>query len=181
MQICLINGSSRTNGRTAGVLSRIQSEFRSRGASASLIHLRNAGLGPCDGLQTPRLRPDFKRLFTRLMEASGIIFATPTYWFNMSGLMKNLLDRLTVAEQGWPLEGKVAGFIATGAPDEDGAMLALTSMAAMTNHLGMVTFPYSMVYLRRAKPGWAHKAVGNYAENMMHMINVMTKDARQWK
>lgn len=181
MKVCLINGSSRTGGQTAGLLNKIRKQFDTRGASASVIHLRNARLGACDGSQTPRLRPDFRPLFTRLTAADGIIFATPTYWFNMSGLMKTLLERLTVAENGWPLEGKVAGFIATGSSHEDGAMVALTSMAAMANHLGMVTFPYSMVYIRQGRPGWAKTAVANYAENMTHMIRVMERDGKPWK
>jgi multimeric flavodoxin WrbA len=113
IRICLINGSSRSSGQTAGVLNNIRNELEDRGARASVIHLRNVKLAACDGTQTPRLRPDFKQLFGRLTEANGIIFATPTYWFNMSGLMKNFLHRLTVVERGWPLEGRVAGFIAT--------------------------------------------------------------------
>jgi len=54
-------------------------------------------------------------------------------------------------------------------------------MAAMANHLGMVTFPYSMVYLRRGRPGWAKTAVANYAQNMTHMIRVMQRDGESWK
>lgn len=77
--------------------------------------------------------------------------------------------------------GELAGFIATGSSYEDGAMVALTSMAAMANHLGMVTFPYSMVYFRQGKPGWAKTAVANYAENMTHMIRVMQRDGKPWK
>jgi hypothetical protein len=55
------------------------------------------------------------------------------------------------------------------------------SMAAMANHLGMVTFPYSMVYVRRGKPNWAKRAIANYAENMTHMIQVMKRDGTSWK
>jgi len=68
----------------------------------------------------------------------------------MSALMKNLLERLTVTEQGWTLEGRVAGFVATGSKQEDGAMIGLSSLAATVNHLGIVTFPYSMIYFRGA-------------------------------
>lgn len=181
MRICLINGSSRTGGQTAALVNKVRKGFDAHEASVSVIHLRNAKLDACDGSQTPSLRADFRPLFTRLTAADGIIFATPTYWFNMSGLMKTFLDRLTVAEDGWPLQGKVAGFIATGASHEDGAMVALMSMAAMANHLGMVTFPYSMVYSRQGKPGWARTAVANYAENMTHMIRVMQRDGKSWK
>jgi multimeric flavodoxin WrbA len=181
-RVLLINGSSRTTGRTAALLKTILSEFSRRGVQASLIHLRNVALKPGDGNQTSRLRSDFRGLFTRLITADGIVFATPTYWFNMSGLMKTLFDRMIIAENGWPLEGTVAGFIATGESHEDGAIVALTSMAATANHLGMVTFPYSLVYCRRGKPGWAKAAIANYAENMLHMITIMQRDGkRPWR
>jgi hypothetical protein len=75
----------------------------------------------------------------------------------------------------------VAGFIATGSCQENGAMVALTSMAAMTNHLGMVTVPYSMVYIRRGQPGWAKTAIANYAEDMLHMVDMMAGDGKPWK
>jgi multimeric flavodoxin WrbA len=181
MKICLVNGSARTDGQTAGLLNKMRRTFEAHGANTFVIHLRNAKLEPCDGSQTPHLRADFRRLFTRLTEAHGIVFATPTYWFNVSGLMKNFLERLTVAEKNWPLEGSVAGFIATGESHEDGAMVALMTMAAMANHLGMVTFPYSMVYFRRGRPHWAGRAIANYAENMIHMMRVMQRDGKSWK
>jgi multimeric flavodoxin WrbA len=149
-----------------------------------LVHLRQEQLDPCDGTQDPSLRADFRSLYNRLLRADGIILGTPTYWFNMSGLMKNLLDRLLIAEEqeDWPLEGKVAGFIATGEPHEDGAMIALSSMAATANHLGMITFPYSMVYLREDRPTWAKKTARVYAENMLHMIELVRRDeGAEWK
>jgi hypothetical protein len=125
-------------------------ERTSRAWRAGIIHLAKEQLNSCDGSQTPKRRADIDRLLTKLEAADGIVFGTPTYWFNMSALMKNLLERLTVTEQGWTLEGRVAGFVATGSKQEDGAMIGLSSLAATVNHLGMVTFPYSMIYFRGA-------------------------------
>jgi hypothetical protein len=45
----------------------------------------------------------------------------------------------------------VAGFVATGEEKEDGAMSALSSLCATATHLGMITFPYSMMYFRGKK------------------------------
>jgi multimeric flavodoxin WrbA len=141
IDVYVINGSSRTGGETARYLAAIAASVQDLGHRSRMIHLVRLGLAPCDGRLTPPLRADFRPLFQRLERADAIVFGTPTYWFSMSALMKNFLERLLVAEQGWPLEGKVAGYLATGSRHEDGAMIALSSLAATTNHLGMVTFP----------------------------------------
>lgn len=60
-------------------------------------------------------------------------------------------------------------------------MIALMSMTAMANHLGMVTFPYSMVYVKRDQPAWAKDAIKHYAENLLHMVEIMAGDAKSWR
>jgi len=178
-----INGSARKrSGQTARRLESIAKGLRALGVRAEIIHLAREKLAFCDGIQTPRRRADISRLLAKLEVADGIIFGTPTYWFNMSALMKNLLERLTVTEQGWTLEGRVAGFIATGSKQEDGAMIALSSIAATVNHFGMVTFPYSMVYFRGTSgPGWAKRDVKGYARRMLEMIKlVRTRGPKGW-
>jgi multimeric flavodoxin WrbA len=149
--------------------------LRELGVRAGIIHLAKEQLDFCDGSQTPTRHADINRLLMKLENADRIIFGTPTYWFNMSALMKNLLERLTVTEKGWTLEGKVAGFVATGDRQEDGAMIALSSMAAPVNHFGMVTFPYSMIYFRGASgPAWAERDIrGRYATRMLRMMELM--------
>lgn len=130
-------------------------------------------LDPCDGTETPILADDFRRVYQSLKKADGIIFGTPTYWFTMSGLMKNFIDRLTVTEGDWMLENKVAGFVATGDREEDGAMAALSSIASAVNHLGMATFPYSLLYFRGKGSRWAREDHRQYAKRMLEMIRVM--------
>lgn len=118
------------------------------------------------------MRPDIQKILKYLTKADGIVFGTPTYWFNMSGLMKTFIDRLTVTEKGWTLEWKVAGFVARGDKDGDGAMTAITTMAGALNHLGMVTFPYSMIYFRGDGPSWAKDDLRSYAKRMLEMVKI---------
>lgn len=174
--ICALNGSSRRKGQTADRLQSIVDDLKRFKADAKLIHLVDHPLGPSDGVEdNPTRHPDMEPLLRDIERADGIIFGTPTYWFNMSGLMKNLFDRLIVTEEPrWTLEGSVAGFIAVGSKDEDGAMIALSSMAATANHFGMVTFPYSMVYFRGSSgPSWAKDSLKHYAKSMLDMIELM--------
>src|SRR5262245_24326577 len=182
--VCAINGSSRRDGHTAERLGAIVKDLTRLKADATLVHLIDHRLAPSDGIQDdPARHPDFEPLLKEIERADAIIFGTLTYWFKMSGLMKNLFDRLIVAEEPrWTLEGTVAGFIAVGSKDEDGAMVALSSMAATANHLGMVTFPYSMVYFRGSSgPSWAKDSLKHYAEAMLDMIDLMgARRDRPW-
>lgn len=171
--ICAINGSSRSNERTGKALSVILQDADKLGADTRMINLCEEKLDPCDGTEEPVLADDFKGIYQILGWADGIIFGTPTYWFTMSGLMKNFIDRLTVTEKDWMLEGKVAGFIATGDREEDGAMAALSAVSSAANHLGMATFPYSMLYFRGDGSEWARKDHRQYARRMLEMIRVM--------
>ena len=172
--ICAVNGSSRKNGETANALKRILRDARALGAKTQLISLSQSSLQFCDGSQEPKIRQDLKEIIKTLKKADGIVFGTPTYWFNMSGLMKNFIDRLTVTEKDWMLDYKVAGFVVTGSKYEDGAMMTITAMAAAMNHLGTVIFPYSMLYFRgRSGPMWAKKDHQAFAKRMLHMIDLI--------
>jgi hypothetical protein len=82
--------------------------------------------------------------------------------------MKNLLERLVVTEKN---ECIVAGFEATGDAKEDGAMIALSNLSATLNHLGMITFPYSMIYFRgNGGPKWATDDLKEFPRRMLTMM-----------
>jgi multimeric flavodoxin WrbA len=170
--ICAINGSSRIKGKTARLLNTILQDVEDLGAKTKLINLAQHSLKHCDGSQELKMRPDIQRILKYIERADGVVFGTPTYWFNMSGLMKNFIDRLTVTERGWKLEYKVAGFVATGDKDEDGAMMAITSMAGVLNHLGMIIFPYSMIYFRGDGPEWAKRDLRDFSKRMLDMVKI---------
>lgn len=62
---------------------------------------------------------DFYKLIEMILDRNTIIFATPVYWYSMSGLMKNLFDRFTdivtvKKEVGRQLNGKRMFLIAVG-------------------------------------------------------------------
>jgi multimeric flavodoxin WrbA len=62
---------------------------------------------------------DFLSIVTRMQEADVIVFATPVYWYAMSGLMKVFFDRftdlLTIHKSvGRQLKGKEVYLIAQG-------------------------------------------------------------------
>ncbi len=80
-----------------------------------------------------------------LEKADAIVFGSPVYWFNMSGLMKNFIDRLCCAENnGFLYQGKVAALAVSR--EDGGEMMALMSMAAALNHMGFILLPYTIYF-----------------------------------
>ncbi|MBC5991758.1 flavodoxin family protein [Pontibacter cellulosilyticus] len=65
---------------------------------------------------------DFEKLVQVMLQHEKLVFATPVYWYAMSGLMKTFFDRLTDIVTvrktlGRRLAGKEAFLIAVGAED----------------------------------------------------------------
>lgn len=64
---------------------------------------------------------DFAQLIKKMAEAENLVFATPVYWYAMSGLMKNFFDRfsdLLGTDLGRKLKGKNTYLIASGSDAE---------------------------------------------------------------
>jgi multimeric flavodoxin WrbA len=62
---------------------------------------------------------DFMKVAAQMIEADHIVFATPVYWYAMSGVMKVFFDRMTELvttskEMGRALAGKEVSVFATG-------------------------------------------------------------------
>jgi multimeric flavodoxin WrbA len=63
---------------------------------------------------------EFDAIISKTLSYDNIIFATPVYWYSMSGVMKVFFDRLTdlitiKKDLGRQLKGKSASMIAVGA------------------------------------------------------------------
>ena len=80
-----------------------------RGATAEFLDLRDYDLPFCTGADVDAIqgKAGVKRLRQKILEASGIILATPNYHGSLSGVLKNALDLLSMRE----FEGKVVGLI----------------------------------------------------------------------
>lgn len=67
---------------------------------------------------------DFQLIVDKMLQAKTITFATPVYWYSMSGLMKVFLDRFTELLSGGhkikgkTLKGKDVYLISTGSDEE---------------------------------------------------------------
>ncbi len=118
MSVIAINGSPEKNGHTAGLLAQL---------GVPILHLS-------DGI-----RPAHHAI----LQTDVIVFGTPVHWFNVSALMKELIDGLPEGPK-YPCEGKTAFFLAVC--DEDGGQQAINQMFAPLNHMGFAIPPYASYF-----------------------------------
>lgn len=110
----IIQGSSRSNGNTNKIVSFVQKE-----TGFDTIDLKSKQIGGFD-YDFKNKEDDFLPLMEEITRNYDIlIFATPVYWYSMSGIMKNFFDRITDClrmekEIGERLRGKAMGMISCG-------------------------------------------------------------------
>ncbi len=99
MKFVGILGSARKGGNTEVLLDLALEEARAHGDTTTKIALRDKSIAPCDGCmgcaRTGRcvIRDDMEEIYQAIREGDGIIWATPVYYWSMSGLTKIALDR----------------------------------------------------------------------------------------
>lgn len=90
MKGLIIQGSARNNGNTATVVNYLQDSL-----GFDRIDLNDLRIGHYD-YDYQNQADDFLPLMRKIgAEYDILIFATPVYWYSMSGLMKVFFDRLT--------------------------------------------------------------------------------------
>ena len=175
VRILGINASPRTYGNTYRLL-RIALEVAKRsGAKVQLINLYEYEIKPCLGclsdIQKACRYPcviddDGREILAKILEADGVIFATPIYWYGPSGHLKNLIDRMTSLEnmifidgRSWA-EGKVCGIIAVG--NDSGAIMAISYLMVTFNSMGFAIPPWALAYFNK---------VGNVLSNSETLLD----------
>ena len=107
MKILALNGSHRgAKGCTQTLLDKIAEGAREAGAQFDLVVLAERKINMCCGCELCHTEgehylrciyekdDDVKDVFDQMRDADIIIYASPVYVFNISGLMKTFLDRL---------------------------------------------------------------------------------------
>jgi multimeric flavodoxin WrbA len=86
----IIQGSSRKNGDTFKIATKIKAE-----TGFDILHLADYNIGHFD-YDFSNNEDDFNALFKEITtNYQTIIFATPVYWYTMSGRTKVFLDRIS--------------------------------------------------------------------------------------
>jgi len=111
------------------------------GQRLTLVNLLEIEIVPYGYAAVYPVQDEFFRVVDQLLAHDRIVFATPVYWYAMSGRMKNFFDRLTDLvtthkDLGRQLRGKTMFLLAVGA---DAAMPEgfLVPFASTAAYLGM--------------------------------------------
>ena len=99
--ILIILGSARSDGDTAKAVEALASRF----GGARIADLATKSILPFDYAE-PAPNDDFAALAALMLEHRSIVFATPVYWYAMSGIMKTFFDRLTDLTSGRDPQGR---------------------------------------------------------------------------
>lgn len=114
----IIIGSSRKNGNTSRIAEHLAKE-----QGWDVVNLSDYKMSYYD-YESKNLGDDFLPLIKRIIENyDTLMFATPVYWYNMSGIMKVFFDRLSdliriEKDLGRQLRGKNMGVISNCHSDD---------------------------------------------------------------
>ena len=121
MKVIGINGSSRKDGNTAIIIGKVFDELDKEGIETELIQLADYDIEPCRGCFACKDRGNcvftkdgFTEIFSRIVEADGIILGSPVYSADVSAKMKAFLERggVVVATNHGLLRHKVGASVA---------------------------------------------------------------------
>jgi len=117
MKVLGIVGSPRKNGNTEVLVKEALDSARRLGASTEMVKVSDMNIMPCDGCETCditdecKIEDDMQSLYAKLLQADGIIFGSPVYFWGVTAQAKAIIDRTFVFRRERKLRNKVAGAV----------------------------------------------------------------------
>lgn len=87
------------------------------GAETEMILLRNKSIKLCDGSGGSAYEDDMEQIIRKMKGAKGIVIGSPTYFDNVSGLLKNFIDRTLPLHETGKLKDKLLVVTVVGEAD----------------------------------------------------------------
>jgi len=184
MKVIGINGSARKDGNTAIIIGKVFEELNKEGVETELIQLADYEILPCHGCFACKGRGNcvfandgFAEIFSRMVEADGIILGSPVYSADVSAKMKAFLERggVVVATNPELLRYKVGASVA--AVRRGGGMTTVDTMNHFMLNKEMIVVGstyWNMVYGKNIgdvlndEEGMAN--MRNLGENMSYVL-----------
>ena len=122
MKVIGINGSARKDGNTAILIHKVFEALNQAGIETELIQLADYEIQPCRGCFACKGQGNcefkndgFATIFSKLVEADGLLLGSPVYSADVSAKMKAFLERggVVVATNPGLLRHKVGASVAT--------------------------------------------------------------------
>jgi multimeric flavodoxin WrbA len=152
MNILGIYGSSRKGSNTKTLLDIALKEARAYEVKISKAHLKDKSISPCDGCFKCHksgkciIKDDMHEIYQKMLAADGILWATPVYFWTMSGQTKIVMDRTyALCFPKLQLKNKVGGLITVAA--SRGCM--------STAHIFHMYFRYNSMFFAESVSGYA--------------------------
>jgi multimeric flavodoxin WrbA len=129
--------------RTRRVVNFVLAGAKEAGAEIDLIDLADLEVTPCTACESCSLdgtcvfADDFPAAYDRMLDADGLVFASPVYVDNVSGQMKVFIDRLADAIHYQNFAGRYGCSVATTAVSGGDAVVGYLNHAL--NYLGVTT------------------------------------------
>ena len=131
-----ISGSPVKGGNTESLVREMAEKL----GGGDIILLREKKILHCDGcLKCDKkricgIKDDMREVYRKMESADAIVFGSPSYYDNVSGMMKVFIDRTVPYYTNKKLEGKKAVIITVG---EESAAKAVPALKAMCDSNGM--------------------------------------------
>ncbi|MEM0119900.1 MAG: flavodoxin family protein [Thermoprotei archaeon] len=194
----VVINASPNPGTTLELSSKVAHLLASRGFGVRVIDVYKLSIQECIGcfsIAPDRctypcvVSDDMGIVYRELLASHAAVFVTPTYWANVPGKLKNLVDRLTALENnGFQLEGIVAAVIAVN--QVSGGWEAASWLAGVLNMMGALIPPYGIqVFYSRsiaerlehsageaAKEFWGDTDLTVLADNVAHLCSLRLRD-----
>ena len=172
MKTVIVQGSARKEGNTFKIVSELKSHL-----NADVIDLLDKNIGNYD-YEHRNKDDDFLPTIKYIVANYDVVlFATPVYWYTMSGTLKIFFDRIsdclqTEKETGRGLKGKFMGAIACGSePSEVEAFFVPFEKSAEYLHMNYIGSLHTHVSteelddsVRRDIAEYANRIKKNYQE-----------------
>lgn len=120
MKIAVVTGSPRRGGNTFAMTDAFISEAEKLGHSVRRFDAAMLNIGGCRACETCyktgkacSFDDDFNTIAPTLLEADGVVFAMPVYWYSIPAQIKGVIDRMySFVIGGKEIAGKKCGLIA---------------------------------------------------------------------
>jgi multimeric flavodoxin WrbA len=121
MKILGLSGSPNGKGNTVTLMNQVLNGAKEEGAAIELYSVAGKDIKPCDGCHACGktgeciIKDDMQSLYLKLLEADGVVFGTPVYFYGMTAQLKAIIDRtIAIGSPGKSMANKVGGVIVTG-------------------------------------------------------------------
>ena len=117
MKILGIVCSPRKGGNTEVLVEQVLAIAKDLGADIELDFIADKNIAPCDGCESCvvtgkcKIEDDMQEIYSKLIEADGIVFGTPVYYWGMTAQAKTFIDRTYIFRTDRSLKNKIAGVV----------------------------------------------------------------------